>query len=155
MIALFHSLAEALRPGRPARRLSLVPSVDSLDQRALLSAGVSHALAVHAREVARPHDVERNGIVVKTPRFYEDYVGSRIAELDAVKASGQLLRSGSFKFVGVNLGTIDPNIRATYVFGVDRSGKLLAGPFPGRPDIRFDATLVIKIVPGKATTVTV
>ena len=44
---------------------------------------------------------------------------------------------------------------ATYVFGVDRSGKLPTGPFPGRPDIQFDATVVVKIVPGQATTVTV
>jgi hypothetical protein len=155
MIASFPSLREALRPGRPARRRSLAPSVEGLDQRALLSAGFSHALAAHARQVARPHDVERNGTVVQTPMFYEDYVGPQLAQLDAVKATGKLLRGGSFKFVGVNLGAIDPNVRATYVFGVDRSGKLPTGPFPGRPDIRFDATVVIKVVPGQATTVTV
>ena len=62
---------------------------------------------------------------------------------------------GSFRFVGVNQGAIDPNVRATYVIGVDRSGHLPAGPFPGRPDIRFDATVVIKIVPGQSPTVTV
>ncbi len=55
----------------------------------------------------------------------------------------------------MNLGAIDPNVRATYVFGVDRNCNLPTGPFPDRPDIRFDATAVIKIVPGKATTVTV
>jgi hypothetical protein len=75
--------------------------------------------------------------------------------LDVVKATGTLLRNGSFRFLGVNQGVIDPNVRATYVFGVDRSGHLPTGPFPGRPDIRFDATIVIKIVPGQASTVTV
>ena len=72
-----------------------------------------------------------------------------------MKATGQLLRNGNFSFLGVNQGAINPNVRATYVFGVDRSGNLPTGPFPGRPDIRFDATVVIKIVPGQAPTVTV
>src|SRR5262249_4827401 len=33
--------------------------------------------------------------------------------------------------------------------------KLPTGPFPGRPDIRFDATVVIKLVSGQTPTVTV
>ena len=106
-------------------------------------------------QVSHPSDSEHNGTVVVTPRFYEDYVGPQLAQLDAVKATGQLLPNGSFSFLGVNQGAINPNVRATYVFGVDRSGNLPTGPFPGRPDIRFDATVVIKIVPGQATTVTV
>ena len=52
-------------------------------------------------------------------------------------------------------GAINPNVTATYVFGVDRNGHLPTGPFPGRPNIRFDATIVIKIVPGQSPTVTV
>ena len=36
-----------------------------------------------------------------------------------------------------------------------RNGHLPTGPFPGRPNIRFDATIVIKIVPGQSPTVTV
>jgi hypothetical protein len=146
---------EIVRPHHPARRRSLSPTVEGLDQRALLSAGLGHAMAGHVAEFGRPHDSEHNGTVVKTPRFYEDYVGPQLAQLDVAKASGQLLRGGSFRFVGVNLGAIDPNVRATYVVGVDRNGHLPTGPFPGRPDIRFDATIVIKIVPGQATTVSV
>jgi hypothetical protein len=72
-----------------------------------------------------------------------------------MKATGNLLRDESFRFIGVNMGRIEPNVRATYVFGVDRNGHLPTGPFPDRPDIRFDATVVVKIVPGQATTVTV
>jgi hypothetical protein len=128
---------------------------EGLDQRALLSAGLVQALAVHFSEVRRVNDFEHNGTVVKTPHFYEDYVGPRLAQLDVVSASGQLLRDGSFLFRGINKGAINPNVRATYVFGVDRSGDLPTGPFPGRPNIRFDATVVIKIVPGQAPTVTV
>ena len=46
-------------------------------------------------------------------------------------------------------------MRATYVFGIDRNGNLPSGPFPGRPNIKFDATVAIKIVPGQTSTVTV
>jgi hypothetical protein len=149
------SLHETIRRSRPARRRSLSMAVEGLDRRALLSGGFGHALAGHVVEVRRQRESEHNGTVVKTPSFYEDYVGPQLAQLDAVKATGKLLRDGSFQFIGVNLGAIDPNVRATYVFGVDRNGNLPTGPFPGRPDIRFDATVVIKIVPGQATTVTV
>lgn len=96
-----------------------------------------------------------NGVVVKTPRFYEDYVGPKLPELNAVGAAGELLPNGDFLFVGANQGTIAPNVPATFVFGVDRSGALPTGPFPDRPDIRFDAVVVVKVTPGQATTATV
>ena len=140
---------------RQPRRRSLSPAVEGLDQRALLSAGLGYAVAGHVAEVRQQHDFEHNGTVVQRPMFYEDYVGPRLAQLDAVKATGQLLHDGSFRFLGVNQGVINPNVRATYVFGIDRSGNLPTGPFPDRPNIRFDATVAIKIVPGQATTVTV
>jgi hypothetical protein len=147
---------ETLHHRRPPRRRSLSPAVEGLDQRALLSAGLGHALvAGHPAEVRRERDIEHNGTVVKTPTFYEDYVGPRLAQLDVVKATGTLLRDGSFRFLGVNQGVINPNVPATYVIGVDRSGNLPAGPFPDRPNIRFDATVVVKIVPGQSPTVTV
>jgi hypothetical protein len=146
---------ETFHPRRPPRRRSISPAVEGLDQRTLLSAGISHAMVGHVAVVSHERQSEHNGTVVKTPRFYEDYVGPQLAQLDAVKASGQLLSNGSFSFLLVNQGAINPNVRATYVFGVDRSGNLPPGPFPGRPGIQFDATVVVKIVPGQATTVTV
>jgi len=100
-------------------------------------------------------DFGRNGVVVKAPHFYEDYVGPRLPQLNAVAAAGELLPNGNFVFVGVNQGAIDPAVPATYVFGVDRNGALPTGPFPDRPDIRFDALVVVKLVPGQATTATV
>jgi hypothetical protein len=140
---------------RSPRRRSLSPMVEGLDQRALLSAGLGSALAGHVAEVRREHDSEHNGTVVKTPTFYEDYVGPQLAQLNVVSATGTLLRNGSFHFLGETKGVIDPNVRAKYVIGVDRSGHLPAGPFPDRPDIRFDAIVAINIVPGQAPTVTV
>ena len=149
------SFYETRQPSCPSGRRALRPAVESLDQLALLSAGMSLALTGHPAEVIREREIEHNGIVVKTPTFYEDYTGPRLAELNVVAASGTLLRNGSFRFIGVNQGLINPNVTATYVFGIDRSGHLPTGPFPGRPDIRFDATVAIKIVPGHSPTVTV
>jgi hypothetical protein len=154
MSGLSH-LRETFRLHRPTRRRSLSPMVEGLDRRALLSAGLGYAPTGHPAEVRSRHDSEHNGTVVQTPMFYEDYVGPQLAQLNAVGATGRLLRDGSFRFIGVNQGAIDPNVRATYVFGVDRNGNLPTGPFPDRPNIRFDATVAIKIVPGQATTVTV
>jgi hypothetical protein len=149
------NIRETYRPRRPFRQRSLSPAVEGLDQRALPSAGMGHALAAHAAEVSSARDVEHNGTVVKRPKFYEDYVGPRLAQLNAVSATGELLRNGNFQFLAVNQGAIHSNVHATYVFGVDRSGNLPTGPFPGRPNIRFDATVVIKLVPGQSPTVTV
>ena len=146
---------ETFQLRRPPRRRSLSPRVEGLDQRALLSTGLSNAMAGHVAEVRRERDIEHNGTVTKTPTFYEDYVGPRLAQLDVVSATGTRLRNGSFHFQGVTQGVINPNVRATYVVGVDRSGNLPTGSFPGRPNIRFDATVAIKLVHGQAPTVTV
>jgi uncharacterized protein (TIGR03118 family) len=100
-------------------------------------------------------DFGQDGAVTKVPHFYENYSGPKLAELNAVAATGKLLPNGSFEFAGVNQGSIDPKVAATYVFGIDRSGKLPTGPFANRPDIRFDAVVVVTVTRGKATTATV
>ena len=101
MIVLLRNFHETFRPSRPARRRSLSPTVEGLDQRALLSAGLGHAMAGHGAQVRSQHDFEHNGTVVEKPQFYEDYVGPRLAQLESVAANGQLLRDGSFRFLGV------------------------------------------------------
>jgi hypothetical protein len=104
----------------------------------------------------RPHEVAHNGTVVeKKPSFDPNFNEPQLPQLEAVKASGKLLKNGSFTFTGVNRGAIDPNVRATYMFGIDRSGNLPAGPIPGRPNIRFDAVVYARLVPGKAPSLTV
>jgi hypothetical protein len=130
---------ETFHPRRPPRRRSISPAVEGLDQRTLLSAGISHAMVGHVAVVSHERQSEHNGTVVKTPMFYEDYVGPRLAHLDVVKASGTLLRDGNFRFIGVNQGVIKPKVRATYVFGVDRNGNLPVGPSPA--GLTSDSTL--------------
>jgi uncharacterized protein (TIGR03118 family) len=100
-------------------------------------------------------DPRQVGVVTKAPHFFENYAGPKLAQLNAVAASGRRLPDGSFRFVGVNQGSINPGVAATYVFGIDRSGTLPAGPFAGRPDIRFDALVVVSIKPGGKTTASV
>jgi uncharacterized protein (TIGR03118 family) len=100
-------------------------------------------------------DFGNNGIVVKAPQFYEHYVGPQLDELNAVAAAGELLPNGSFAFLGVNKGAIHRNVTASFVFGIDRNGKLPVGPFPDRPDIRFDALVLVSIQPGQAPTASV
>ena len=100
-------------------------------------------------------DFGRNGVVTKAPHFYEDYKGPKLAQLNSVAAAGELKPDGSFEFIGVNQGALDPKVAATYVFGIDRNGKLPTGPFNNRPDIRFDALIEVSVTPGQATTATV
>ena len=100
-------------------------------------------------------DSGQNGIVVEGPSFLR---ALRRAEAGPVERRGGGRRAAperDFEFVGVNQGAIDPKVPATYVFGIDRSGKLPAGPFPDRPDIRFDAVVVVTLTPGQAPTASV
>jgi len=143
-----------------ARNRRLVrPTVEGLDSRCLLDAGggaAGAAIVAHLDNMGHRHGNELPpGVVVKAPNFYEHYVGPKLPQLNAVAAAGELLPDGRFLFAGVNQGRIDPTVPQTYVWGIDRSGTLGTGPFPDRPDIRFDALVVLKLVPGQATTATV
>lgn len=90
------------------------------------------------------HSRQPTGIVMKVPDFYPFYTGPHLAELNAVRASAELSPAGNFTFTGTNQGRIN-RAPAVYVWGVDRSGNLPAGPFQGRPNIRFDAVVVVSV----------
>lgn len=92
-----------------------------------------------------------SGVVTKAPAFYSFYTGPQWAELNAVKASGTLVSGHTFVFTGTNQGPITQG-PATYVWGVDRSGNLPPGPFAGRPDVTFDAVIVVRLDSSLATT---
>jgi hypothetical protein len=150
MIALLRGFRAGIRPRRAASRRGHSAAVDGLEGRCTPSASGAHRIVGRAAESRRVHDLEFNGTVVKRPSFYEDYSGPRLAQFNAVGATGTLRGDGCFHFLGVNRGVIDPNLAARYVFGVDRNGRLPVGPFPGRPDIRFDALVIVTIVPGES-----
>src|SRR5262249_11703401 len=95
------------------------------------------------------------GVVTKKPHFYEFYTGPKLAELNAVKASAQLSANGqNFTFTGTNKGRINKT-PAVYVWGVDRSGNLSPGPFMNRPNIKFDAVVIVSLKTSSTPTVQV
>jgi len=67
-----------------------------------------------------------------------------LPELNAVKASGELSLNGTFTFTGTNQGRIT-QAPAVYVWGIDRSGNLPPGTFKNRPNIKFDAIVVVTL----------
>ena len=82
--------------------------------------------------------------MTKAPHFYQVYTGPKLAELNAVKATAKLAANGNFTFTGTNAGAIKTG-PAVYVWGIDRSGHLSPGPFTGRPNIKFDAVVVVSL----------
>ena len=101
------------------------------------------------------HQQKITGIVTKTPHFYQFYTGPKMAELDAVKASAELSADGStFTFTGTNQGRIK-TAPAVYIWGVDRNGNLSPGPFEKRPNVKFDAVVVVSLDSSLTPTATV
>jgi hypothetical protein len=94
------------------------------------------------------------GIVTKAPHFYQFYTGPKLAELNAVKASGELSPNGTFTFTGTVQGAIN-KAPAVYVWGIDRNGNLPAGPFTDRPNVKFDALVVVSLNSALKPTATV
>lgn len=84
------------------------------------------------------------GVVTKSPHFYQNYTGPKLQELNAVKASGELSSNGEFTFTGTNRGRITMS-PAVYVWGIDRNGNLPPGTFKNRPNIKFDAVVVVTL----------
>jgi hypothetical protein len=90
------------------------------------------------------HSHNVSGVATKKAHFYEFYTGPKWAELNAVRASGKLSARGSFTFTGtvqarINMGGAD------FVWGIDRNGNLSSGPFQGRPNIKFDAVVIVAL----------
>ena len=87
-------------------------------------------------------NIDGKEISTTAPAVYEAYTGPKRAELNAVKASATLTSSGNFVLTGTNQGRIN-KAPAVYVWGIDRNGNLSPGPFNNRPDIKFDALVIV------------
>jgi hypothetical protein len=135
------------RAGRDARL-----AIEALEGRALLavspvmySYGGASPPPPAAHGHPTPHVRAPSGVVAKAPHFYQSYTGPRWAELNAVRATGKLSADGaSFTFTGTNQGRIN-RAPAVYVWGIDRGPDPPASPFAGRPNIRFDAVVVVSL----------
>ena len=144
---------------RSRRKASI--AVEPLEERALLSSVSAHdvhaplpvaALVVHHNQAHQQFTnsvVERarrpTGIVTKRPHFYEFYTGEKAKSVNATRASAILsMRSNTFTFTGTVQGKINDS-GDIYVWGIDRNGQLGPGPFQGRPNIKFDAVVVVTL----------
>src|SRR5580692_5266932 len=83
------------------------------------------------------------GRVAKLPMFYASYTGPKLLDLDVVGAKARLFRGRGFVFNGFVLGPINTSQQSFYVFGVNRGGASPPGPFPNRPNIDFDAEIIV------------
>jgi hypothetical protein len=136
-------------PGRRTGKDAPV-SVETLEGRTLLSLfsslyGTPSPPAAVARTHPAPHPRLPSGIVTKAPHFYQFYTGPKLAELNAVRATGKLSPDEStFTFTGTNQGRITRS-PAVYVWGIDRSPTPPPSPFENRPNVQFDAVVVVSV----------
>lgn len=107
----------------------------------------------HPGPILSEHGV---GFVVKSPRFYPYFTGTKRGELNAAGAKAFLDGQGNAVLIGIVAGTViatpdTADKSEFYVFGVDRGLTPGPGPFPGRPLIKFDAVVVVSITPDGTT----
>jgi hypothetical protein len=157
-MAVLSSFSALVR--RRSRRAK--PGLESLEGRALLShAGTSLATAGPAAHVdasvtsqstpiALPSDVQQlltdamsTTTTGRAPRFYEHYRGQKRPMLHVLTARGQFFPPQGFVLTGVTVGSINTSLPAFYVFGINRGGATAPGPLPGRPNITFDARVIV------------
>jgi hypothetical protein len=139
-------------------------SVEPLERRALLSSfrafaanhvhgplpvtgQVVHQQEVHPQMTNSLVELARrpSGIVTKRPRFYQFYTGERKQSVNATRASVILsMSSNTFTLTGTVQGKINDS-DDIYVWGIDRNGQLGTGPFQGRPNVKFDAVVVVTL----------
>jgi hypothetical protein len=155
MVSRFDAIA---RPHRTGRRD--VVGIESLEGRDLPSMMMPHALIASAADgfmgpalkgTATSQGSIQTGSATKKPRFYEFYTGPLRDDLNAVKATATLInRRQTLVLTGTVVGKIDTapadeSDESYYAFGINRGGATAPGPFPGRPDIRFDAVVVVSV----------
>ena len=87
------------------------------------------------------------GFALKVPQFNSFYKGPHVSELNVAAASARLYPNGGINFVGRLAGTLRSNKPLAFVFGVNRGGAPAKGPFPGNPNVRFDALVSVNFNP--------
>lgn len=137
-----------------ACRSRFAAHVETLEGRPLTSHIPAMRLSTGVALAAQPLDPSQSpaanqvlaiGAVRKHPRFYEFYIGPKRDSLDVVAAGARLFPGGTIVLSGATHGEFVAGPPAIYVFGIDRNGHLPPGPFPGRPNIRFDALVVVTL----------
>jgi hypothetical protein len=118
---------------------------------AMADAGLVHGRAIEVQDAssARSHAIIRTGLAVKAPQFYEFYTGRSDPGLDARMATARAAR-GTLTLSGVMQGPINTSpasedLESYYVFGINRGSSSAVAPFPGRPNIVFDAVVTVSV----------
>jgi hypothetical protein len=136
-----------------------VVGVETLEGRTLLSYLVvtkNHKVVpIHTGDARDNEPLFSNGLAFKhQAHFYPFYTGPKRPELNGIKASaqvtGNLAKDGNLVLSGTVAAPIiqnptSPAQWSVYMFGIDRGGAAERGPFPGRPNIRFDTVVVAAI----------
>jgi hypothetical protein len=160
---LLLGLSAARARGRSHRaRLGL----ETLETRELLSraqTSISGALsaaggeATVANRAALPfqQSLDRHPLIERTvagpvnrpPAINPLYTGPKRPDLRVLGTHAQFFFPRGFAFTGATVGFINHSQQSVYVFGVNRGGATAPGPFPGRPQIVFDAEIIVATSP--------
>lgn len=137
--------------------------VEALEGRALMSYLIvprgSKFVPVHVADARSHEPLFSNGLAAKkAAHFYPLYTGPQRPELNGIQASGYV-KGKNLVLTGTVAGPIvtrpkTADLGAIYSFAIDRGGAGKIGPFPGRPEIRFDAIVTVTIT-NQSTTATV
>lgn len=115
-------------------------AVEPLEPRALLS----HAAA---------SQIIGRGFASRSSReFYAYYNGPKLPELNATAATARFTPNGQqLILTGYVVGRIaktpSHGVQPLFVFGIDRGGGRPPGPFPGEPNVVFDAFAAVSVTP--------
>jgi hypothetical protein len=164
---LLQGLSANRTPGRSHRSR---PTLEMLETRELLSSAqtsVSGALSsaggerTDASRAALPSEqgLDRNplidakvrGAVNHAPRFYPLYKGLKLPDLHVLNQRNRYFFPGGFVLTAATVAKINSSQSSFYVFGINRGGATAPGPFPERPNIVFDAEVIIGTSPDGIT----
>jgi hypothetical protein len=98
-------------------------------------------------------DIQGTGFAIKSPRFYELYMGPKEPQFNAVATTGVLVHRGggpggdTFDFTGTVAGRLTESVPTVFVFGINRGAGKSPGPFTDRGVVVFDSVVTVSIGP--------
>lgn len=163
-----YSMLGANPPQRRRSSTRATMQVERLEGRALLSKGPGYGIgestlrAIYGEPVPPDphpgpiHNIVGNGYAIKSARFYPEYFGPRETELNVASAIAVAPGDGTLQLNGqvvlpINTAPTDSSGDAYYMWAINRGGATSPGPIPGRPDITFDAVVIVAVQPTGVT----
>lgn len=167
MIIPYYRLGASPPERRRSNTRALI-QVETLEGRALLSKGPGHGIgearlqAIYGERVPPDpnpgpiHNIVGKGYAIKSARFYPEYFGPRQTELNVASAIAVAPGDGTLQLNGqvvlpINTAPTDASQNAYYMWAINRGGASSPGPIPGRPQITFDAAVIVAVEPSGVT----